>query len=84
MRPSPAQALIKSFNLLTLLVATIAVTIVPALACPVLSWSQQAKVIADDGAANDGLGSSVAIDGDNLVAGAAKSQVWNNAGQCAS
>ena len=33
-------------------------------------WQQEAKVVAVDGATNDGLGASVAISGDTLVAGA--------------
>src|SRR5258708_29839344 len=68
------------FYLLTLVVA-ITVAIAPVFACPVLSWSQQAKVIANDGAANDGLGLSVALDGDTLVVGAPNATVGNNAGQ---
>ena len=33
-------------------------------------WSQNAKLIASDGAANDEFGSSVAVDGDTMVVGA--------------
>jgi hypothetical protein len=35
------------------------------------TWTQQAKLLAADGAAGDGFGSSVAIDGDTIVVGAA-------------
>jgi hypothetical protein len=34
------------------------------------SWTQTAKLTASDGAAEDGLGDSVAIDGDTIVVGA--------------
>lgn len=34
------------------------------------TWMQSAKLTASDGAAGDGLGTSVAIDGDTIVAGA--------------
>jgi len=34
------------------------------------SWEQQAKLTASDGAAGDGLGAAVAVDGDTIVAGA--------------
>lgn len=33
-------------------------------------WSQQAKLVPDDGEANDEFGSSVAVDGDTVVVGA--------------
>jgi hypothetical protein len=38
-------------------------------------WTQQAKLVAGDGAANDNFGGAVAIDGDTLVAGASRSDV---------
>jgi len=38
------------------------------------SWSQTAKLTASVGTANDGLGSSVAIDGETIVAGASGGQ----------
>jgi hypothetical protein len=34
------------------------------------AWTQQAQLVASDGAANDSLGTSVAISGDTVVAGA--------------
>ena len=34
------------------------------------SWSQQQKLTANDGAAHDGFGYSVAISGDTVVVGA--------------
>ena len=34
------------------------------------SWSQQAKLLAADGAVNDGFGGSVSVDGETLVIGA--------------
>ena len=39
------------------------------------SWSQQAKLTADDGAAGDFFGASVAIDGDTAVVGAYQATV---------
>jgi hypothetical protein len=39
------------------------------------TWTQQAKLTATDGAANDRLGRSVAIDGDTIVAGAFRDDV---------
>jgi hypothetical protein len=38
-------------------------------------WTQQARLVAGDGAANDNFGGAVAIDGDTLVAGASRSDV---------
>jgi hypothetical protein len=42
------------------------------------SWSQQAKLTADDGTEDAGFGCSVAIDGDTAVIGAAKDLENNN------
>jgi FG-GAP repeat len=39
------------------------------------SWTQQAKLVADDGASLDDFGSSVAIDGDSVLVGAAMGDV---------
>ncbi len=44
-------------------------------------WSQTAKLMASDGAADDRLGSSVAIEGDTIVAGSPGDAVGANAGQ---
>ncbi|MBS1795246.1 MAG: FG-GAP repeat protein [Acidobacteria bacterium] len=44
-------------------------------------WSQQAKLTADDGAANDYFGTSVAIDGETIVVGAYFDDVGANANQ---
>jgi len=44
-------------------------------------WSQQAKLTASDGAANDGFGLSVALSGDTALVGAFKSGIGPNAGQ---
>ncbi len=38
------------------------------------TWSQQVKLTADDGAASDGFGIRVAVDGDTAVIGA----VWDD------
>lgn len=45
------------------------------------SWSQTAGLLASDGAAGDEFGSSVAIDGANIVVGAPDSSVNGNADQ---
>lgn len=46
------------------------------------SWSQQAKLVASDGAINDGFGASIAISrGDNIVVGAPNHAVGANAHQ---
>jgi len=45
------------------------------------SWSQQAQLTATDGAANDGLGSSVALSGDTALVGARNDTVGANAAQ---
>jgi hypothetical protein len=45
------------------------------------TWTQQAKLTASDGAAGDTLGSSVAIFGDTVVAGADSDDVGLNAAQ---
>jgi len=42
------------------------------------TWSQQAKLLADDGAGDDRFGSSVAISGDTIVAGARSCMVTGN------
>ena len=42
------------------------------------SWTQSAKLTATDGAPGDALGSSVAIDGDTIVAGAPDSDIGSN------
>jgi len=44
-------------------------------------WLQQAQLTADDGAANDLLGRSVAIDGDTAVVGADRADVGANTDQ---
>jgi hypothetical protein len=43
------------------------------------SWSQQAKLVASDAAANDEFGYSVSIDGDTMVAGARGEDTGANA-----
>ena len=43
-----------------------------------LLWTQQAKLVADDGVAGDWLGGSVAISGDTAIAGALTAKVGNN------
>ncbi len=45
------------------------------------AWTPQQKITADDGAANDGFGFSVAINGDTLVAGSPVDGVGANAEQ---
>jgi hypothetical protein len=45
------------------------------------SWTQTAKLTASDGAMNDELGLSVAIDGDTIVAGAPSDTVGANVSQ---
>ena len=40
-------------------------------------WSQKAKLIASDGAANDEFGSSVAVDGDTVIVGARQDDTRN-------
>ena len=45
------------------------------------SWTNTAKLAASDGAPGDGLGSSVAIDGDTIVAGAPGEAIGANRGQ---
>jgi hypothetical protein len=45
------------------------------------AWSQQAKLIASDGAALDQFGSSVAISGNTIVVGAPSDDIGTNAGQ---
>src|SRR6185295_18317578 len=44
-------------------------------------WVQKAKLTANDGAANDHLGRSVAVSGDVVVVGSPDAKVVNNAGQ---
>jgi hypothetical protein len=38
-------------------------------------WTQQAKLVAPDGAANDNFGSAVAIDGDSIVIGSSRADL---------
>ena len=45
------------------------------------SWAHEAKLIAADGAANDELGSSVALDGDSALVGAQGATVGGNVRQ---
>jgi hypothetical protein len=45
------------------------------------TWSQQQELTAADGAAGDNFGESVALDGDNLVVGAAGHAVGDNSAQ---
>ena len=45
------------------------------------SWTNTAKLAASDGAPGDGLGSSVGIDGDTIVAGAPGEAIGANRGQ---
>jgi hypothetical protein len=45
------------------------------------TWTQQAKLLASDGAAGDVFGRSVAIDGDSIVAGALSANVGQNVDQ---
>lgn len=45
------------------------------------TWSQQAKLMASDGAVNDFFGWSVGIEGDTIVVGAAKDDVGGNVDQ---
>lgn len=42
------------------------------------TWIQQARLIADDGAANDWMGQSVAISGETIVVGAPGDTIGNN------
>jgi MYXO-CTERM domain-containing protein len=44
-------------------------------------WSQQAKLVASDGAASDFFGASVGVSGDTLVVGAPEDDIGANAGQ---
>jgi len=44
------------------------------------SWSQQAKLVPDDGDADDEFGRSVALDGDRAVVGASQDEDPNGAG----
>jgi hypothetical protein len=44
-------------------------------------WTQQAKLVASDGARFDGFGNSVAIDGDSIVVGAQNAAVNGNDSQ---
>lgn len=44
-------------------------------------WTQQAKITASDGAANDNFGSSVSIDGDYAIIGAYSDDVGSNTNQ---
>ena len=46
-----------------------------------LTWTQQAKLVAFDGAASDRFGNSVAISGDSLIVGAMFDDVAGNADQ---
>jgi len=48
---------------------------------PVLTWSQQQKLTASDGAANDSFGFSVAIHRDSAVAGAVDDDIGANSNQ---
>ena len=54
------------------------VTISHVLACGPSPWVQQAKVTANDGAANDSLGGSIAIDGNTVVVGAPAANIAAN------
>jgi len=45
------------------------------------AWTQQQKLTAGDGAANDNFGAAVALDGDTLAVGAQLDDVWANADQ---
>ena len=45
------------------------------------TWTQQAQLVADDGAAGDEFGSSIAIDGDTIVVGADADDVFANTDQ---
>ena len=45
------------------------------------TWSQQARLTAGDGAANDYFGSSVAISGDTVVIGASSDSIGASSGQ---
>ena len=45
------------------------------------TWSQQARIAAADGAANDNFGSGVGIDGDTIVVGASNAAVGANSFQ---
>ncbi|MFA6044264.1 MAG: FG-GAP repeat protein, partial [Phycisphaerales bacterium] len=45
------------------------------------AWSQQAQLIAADGAANDQLGSSIALSGDTAIVGAQNDTIGSNASQ---
>ena len=45
------------------------------------TWNQQAQLFASDGAAGDGFGSSVALDGDTAVIGAETDDVFANTDQ---
>jgi hypothetical protein len=58
--------------------ATYRVTTDPVLACSPSPWVQQAKVTANDGAANDSLGFSIANDGDSVVVGAPEVKIGGN------
>ncbi|MEW6073443.1 MAG: hypothetical protein AB1726_12745 [Planctomycetota bacterium] len=40
------------------------------------AWSEQAKILADDGEAGDAFGSSVAVDGDSALVGAPLDDTW--------
>ena len=58
--------------------ATYPLTIDPVLACSPSPWVQQAKVTADDGAAKDSLGFSIANNGDTVVVGAPEAKIAAN------
>ncbi|HEX5314260.1 MAG TPA: hypothetical protein VFX38_05055 [Gammaproteobacteria bacterium] len=45
------------------------------------SWTQSAKLVANDGAAQDQLGASVAVSGSTILAGAELATIDNKAGQ---
>ncbi len=45
------------------------------------TWSQQAKLFASDGAADDNFGWSVAVSGDTAIAGVYRDAIGSNAGQ---
>ena len=45
------------------------------------TWTQQAKIAADDGAENDNFGRSVSISGDYVIVGAQYNDVGGNANQ---
>ena len=44
-------------------------------------WSQRARLVAGDGAANDGMGSAIALSGNSILIGARADDIGLNAGQ---